>query len=139
MSIQYRPNYVPHISLTPHFRVSCEEGSVFLLQLSERFERIPELRLWCEVIFRASFDVQTYLFHRKYHMWNDAINAKKWILKEDISLYSFLWACEVTFPECCEALSQRIRKQTPESLPPPLVQRYIREKHTKSQKFSYAP
>ena len=56
---------------------------------------IPESKLWCEVIFRALYDVIHYLEDKNnITKLRIAIEAKRWIMSEDTRPQTFLWCCE---------------------------------------------
>lgn len=102
-------------------RVSDEENPFTPLVEQERFEHVPELRLWCEVAFRAHAAVQTYLLTLKYHLWGDAKDAQLWVYSRHTHIGSLIWIAETCFPNFADLLIKEFKHQTPKLLPLPLI------------------
>lgn len=85
------------------------------------YDRNPERRLWCEVIFRAYWDMTTYLRERNYYLYHHALTAHHWIHyispHTELETYSFEWAAHVGYPNSltASALISKLRKMFPRS------------------------
>lgn len=99
---------------------TLDENPLMFRLDSERFESVPELRLWCEVAFRADAEVQTYLITLKPYLWSLARHAQIWIHSSLITCGSLIWIAEECFPNFSGLVVNTIRKRTPLKLPPPL-------------------
>lgn len=87
--------------------------------IRSEFDRFPEKRLWCEVLFRAYRDVEQYLKDNSYCFFHDATSAQQWILNRSEDKFSFEWAVRASFSDDSLAtqIINTVRKFTPTKLP----------------------